>query len=226
MARAPDGTIYISGDDRVFTLGGEGLSVFAGTGESAEVDGLRRSASLYSGPITVGMDGVVYLSGFATRGVRTIANGRVRSPSWGAGWGFDAMDVAVAADGTIYLAEKHHRIYVVRDDQRHVLVGTGAAGYRDGPLNIAEIADPRSIAVAPDGTVYFAEGSGRLRQIRAGYVTSLGNGEPGIVDGPVDTASFGAPRGLVVAPDGTLYFTDGHRVRGLRDGRVFTVAGR
>ena len=58
--------------------------------------------------------------------------------------------------------------------------------------------------------------------------TIAGNAAGAYVDGPISTAGFVEPFGIVVAPDGGIYVTDGgsHRVRRITvDGRVETLAG-
>jgi sugar lactone lactonase YvrE len=58
--------------------------------------------------------------------------------------------------------------------------------------------------------------------------TIAGNAAGGHADGPISTAGFVEPFGVVVAPDGVIYVTDGgsHRVRRITvDGRVETLAG-
>jgi sugar lactone lactonase YvrE len=57
--------------------------------------------------------------------------------------------------------------------------------------------------------------------------TVAGSGNLGNLDGPAASASFLAPAGIAVAPDGTIAVSDdaGQRIRTIRNGSVETLAG-
>ena len=92
----------------------------------------------------------------------------------------------------------------------------------------ARIDDPRIIATAPDGTIYF--GSSDLHYIRKikpdGTMATVARLGTDTGDGIPAANARVSPRQLAVGPDGALYFTDTNRVRRIRtDGIIETVAG-
>lgn len=91
-----------------------------------------------------------------------------------------------------------------------------------------------SLAVTSDGSVYFITSSWArgyiFRVDRDGIVTLVaGAGDDRDSEGiPAIDAILDSPDGLVISPDGILYFSDtgGHRVRKIDDeGRIWTVVG-
>ncbi|MEO8452826.1 MAG: hypothetical protein ABI647_23755, partial [Gemmatimonadota bacterium] len=102
-----------------------------------------------------------------------------------------------------------------------------------GRATAATLESPRAIAVAPDGTLYIAEDKRVRRVDRDGIIrTVAGNGLPGGVengrDGLVDGTATDvpvAPRDIAVASDGSLFLSEGSRVRRLSGESITTVAG-
>jgi len=115
-----------------------------------------------------------------------------------------------------------------------VAAGTGVAGASpDGAPALSPIEEPRGIAVADDGTVYFSEHAGhRIRWITSGGTlrTLAGTGAAGYGGdgGAADQAQINAPAGLAYH-DGTLYIADrtNNRIRAVDivGGGIRTVAG-
>jgi sugar lactone lactonase YvrE len=112
-----------------------------------------------------------------------------------------------------------------------VIAGDGVAEPLDGEAYRARFVDPFGVAVAPDGTVYVADGVGSHR-IRAlspdGRVTTVAGGDRGFADGSGPSARFDTPSALAVGPDGTLYVADtgNNAIRRITpDAVVSTVAG-
>lgn len=113
--------------------------------------------------------------------------------------------------------------------------GTGVGGFSGdgGPATEAQLYFPYSVAVAPDGTMYYSEPSGaRVRSVTpSGIITTVaGNGEGGFSGdgGPATTAQIQNPYAIAVAPDGSLFITDQatHRIRRVApNGIITTVAG-
>jgi RHS repeat-associated protein len=150
---------------------------------------------------------------------------------------YQPYGVAVAPDGTIYLADSfNNRIRKI--DPTGVITtiaGNGIAGYSGdgGPATQATVSAPTGMALAPDGTLYFAEpGNQRVRKISpTGIITTVaGTGTTGFSGdgGPATQAQLNYPWGVAVAPDGSLYIADyqNARVRKVAtDGVVTTVAG-
>ena len=147
--------------------------------------------------------------------------------------------VAVDASGNVYIADSaNHRIR--RVDGQGVITTVAGNGTPDatgdgGPARAALVKDPKSLAMDPAGKVlYIADtGNNRVRAIdlSTGTITSVagvtragGEGD----GGPALRAQLNSPRGLWVAPDGTVYIadTDNHRVRRVDgEGTITTVAG-
>jgi sugar lactone lactonase YvrE len=101
----------------------------------------------------------------------------------------------------------------------------------DGPSSAAKLNSPGGVAVAPDGTIFFADVENHVvvRVDSRGNVARIaGSGRQGIVDGPASEAEFYGPTAVAVGADGTLYIADGygHRLRRLdTNGLVTTLAG-
>ncbi|MNS68140.1 Virginiamycin B lyase [compost metagenome] len=109
--------------------------------------------------------------------------------------------------------------------------GTGVAGSLDGPSAAATFNRPFGLAVDTDDTLYVSESGGhRIRKIAPdGTVSTFaGSGAAMSQDGKGLAASFGAPAGIALAADKTLYVADfgTHLLRKVvPDGTVTTLAG-
>jgi DNA-binding beta-propeller fold protein YncE len=141
--------------------------------------------------------------------------------------------------GDLYICDIRNNRIRRRDAATGIITtwaGTGeAADTPDGAPLLSPLNGPRSIDIGPDGTMYLIlrEGNkvyaidpaaGRLRHI-------AGTGEKGYAGdaGPARSATWNGPKGIVYAPDHSLYITDteNHVVRrvSLRDGIVTTAVG-
>jgi sugar lactone lactonase YvrE len=112
------------------------------------------------------------------------------------------------------------------------LAGDGTPLYKDAAAPTqARFADPFGLALAPDGTLYIADGgdSNRIRKLTpTGAVTTLAGGAEGYADGTGATARFNTPSGLALDQTGNLYIADtgNNRIRKVTpDGQVTTIAG-
>jgi RHS repeat-associated protein len=102
-----------------------------------------------------------------------------------------------------------------------------------GPATLAGINYPISIAVGPDGNLYFADYyNSRVRRVGTdGIITTVaGNGVYGYSGdgGPATQAAMKSPSSVAVGPDGSLYIADyiGNRIRRVgTDNIITTVAG-
>ena len=113
---------------------------------------------------------------------------------------------------------------------RTVAGGLGA-GYGNGREGEVLFNMPRSIAVAPDGTVYVSDTMNHcIRAIDADGNVTLFAGKPGqsgYNGGDLLEAMFFEPYGIAFGPDGALYVADSanHAIRKIHGGIVSTVAG-
>ncbi|MEY4488373.1 MAG: hypothetical protein RIQ79_881, partial [Verrucomicrobiota bacterium] len=152
--------------------------------------------------------------------VSTFAGGPFNDGPAAAARFFLPRDVAVAADGTTYVADNgNFRIRkIFPDGSVTTFVGSGVAGFADGPGEYAKFLSPTGITIGPTGDFYVADAlNNRIRKITpAGVVSTLaGSGVAGFADGPGATAQFKSPLRLTTGPDGTVYVadTDNNRIR-------------
>jgi len=137
--------------------------------------------------------------------------------------------IAVDGAGKIHVADqKNHRIRLLESGTVSTVAG-GTPGYLDGPLAAARFNGPRSIAVDPaTGDLIVADSDNhRIRRISGTQVTTVaGDGTSGFADGPVASARFSEPEGLVVE-SGKIYVVDfgNHRIRVIDGGQVSTLTG-
>lgn len=168
---------------------------------------------------------------------------------------YKPQDVAVAADGTIYVADTlNHVIRRITTDgkvttlnapsNRAVEVIAGyvvpAGDYADGKLTDAKFNEPTSIAIDNKGNLYVSDtGNHVIRYIdmAKGTVSTVAGvpvllegalyGEGGYADGNSSEARFYAPRGIAFTEEQGLVIADSlnHTVRYLLNGQVSTIAG-
>jgi hypothetical protein len=129
--------------------------------------------------------------------------------------------VAMDTDGSVLIANNGTSQilrYVPTTRQLLVVAGTGVAGFSGdgGPAAEAKLFGPSALAVAPDGTIYIADSvNKRIRAIAPDGTISTVAGDGGTVttgDGPAQQTAIASPQTLALAPDGTLYFSDGSSV--------------
>ncbi|CAI7978176.1 serine/threonine protein kinase [Parafrankia soli] len=160
-----------------------------------------------------------------------------------------ASDLTIDAPrGYVYVADTdNHRIRRVdRAGTITTVAGTGADGFSGdgGPATEAQLDEPTSVAVAPDGTLYVADTRNhRVRRIgRDGIITTIAGqdefgfagevSEDGLAysgDGlPAVNAKLNYPNTVLMETDGSLLIADGenNRVRRIGlDGIITTIAG-
>ena len=145
----------------------------------------------------------------------------------------DPFGVAIAADGTIYVADagESNRIRKISPDGTVTTLAGGSEGFADGAGASASFNTPSALALGPDGNLYVADtGNNRIRKITPdGKVSTVaGNGTAGYVDGPAATAQFNGPVGLTVSSSGEIYVADTYNdvIRMITtEGEVTTIAG-
>lgn len=219
IAVGPDGSLYIAAfDERVYRVGPDGnITVAAG-------DGTTCAAS--TDPCGDG-------------GSATAA--QLKRP-----W-----SVAAGPDGSVYIGDLFGQRIRKVDPTGTIttVVGTGIACPSvfspcgdGGPGTLAQIHDPLSLAVGPDGALYIADTfDNRIRRLGPdGIITTVagtGNGCAVLPStpppfcgegGPATEAALSQPGSVSVGRDGSIYIVDGGaRVRRVTpDGIIRTIAGR
>jgi RHS repeat-associated protein len=129
-------------------------------------------------------------------------------------------ELVLAPDGTLYLLEfLRHRIQ--RFDPRtgaltHV-AGTGVAGFSGdgGPATLAQLNDPKAMAVDAAGSLYIADTfNRRIRRIGPdGIITTIAGNGKGLASDEKDNvlateSALMFPTNVAVALDGTVYVAD------------------
>ncbi|MGH8973392.1 MAG: hypothetical protein ACRD0C_09320 [Acidimicrobiia bacterium] len=112
--------------------------------------------------------------------------------------------------------------------------GTQGGGGDGGPATEAQLTEPRTLAVGPDGSIYIAEPKAhRVRRVDPqGVITTYaGTGRAGFTGdgGPAARAQLNFPRGVGADAAGDVYIADSlnQRIRRVdAAGTISTVAGR
>ena len=146
---------------------------------------------------------------------------------------FNPRGLAVGPDGTLYIADsRNHRIRKVDTNGFITTIAglTGLGGYLgdNGPASSARLNSPYGLALGPDGSLYIADSFNyRVRRVGPdGIITTVaGTGSQcgSIVNnyweyicgdgGPASQAQLYMPSHISVGPEGSLFITDGARVR-------------
>jgi sugar lactone lactonase YvrE len=145
----------------------------------------------------------------------------------------DPFSVAVAADGSIYVADagEVNRIRKVTPQGLVLTLAGSREGYADGAGAVAAFNTPSALALDREGNLYVADtGNNRIRKVTPdGNVTTVaGDGTAGMREGAAAQSRFDAPVGIAVDKDGNVYVADTYndRIRLItKDGLVKTLAG-
>ncbi len=242
VAVAPDKSFYISdtsmGSIRKVNAGGI----------------IQTVASVAAANLALAPDGTVVFSDGVSRVKRLATNGTITIVAGNgiqtyAGDGGPAMaaslrnpaGVAVAPDGSIYVADKaNNRVRRISPDGIiGTVAGKGASGVvggfsgDGGPATNAALNRPIGIALGQDGSLYIADSeNNRIRKINPGGIinTVAGNGTQDYPDGDggsATNAGIGA-YDVAIASDGSLFILEWYagRIRKVTtDGNVATLAG-
>lgn len=150
--------------------------------------------------------------------------------------------VAIAADGTMYIADSgNHRIRRIDTDGDVTTFSGGApgpychgGGYGDGPADQANFLAPSGVALDGDGYLYVADtGNACIRRVAPdGSVSTLAglctawNTSGQWTDGVGADARFVRPNGITIDQSGVLWVADSGLLRRVtREGQVTTPPG-
>lgn len=144
--------------------------------------------------------------------------------------------LAVAPDGTVYLADRGtHRVKVIDPAASSVtaFAGDGEAGYLEGIGTSARFNEPFAVAADAEAVYVTDKSNHVVRRIdRATREVTTLAGMPGVAgaaDGMSTAARFSSPRGIALDDAGNAYVcdTENHTIRRLRlaTKEVETIAG-
>lgn len=145
----------------------------------------------------------------------------------------DPFGIAIAADGTIYVADagESNRIRKITTEGVITTLAGGNEGFADGTGAAASFNTPSALAIDANGNLYVADTSNnRIRKVTPeGAVSTIaGDGIAGYVDGPAAQARFNGPIGVAAGANGNVFVADTYndRIRMISpDGQVSTIAG-
>ncbi|MGI9017896.1 MAG: cell wall-binding repeat-containing protein [Euzebya sp.] len=156
---------------------------------------------------------------------------------------FCCAEPAIGADGSIYVSTQHfedsslyhHLRRITADGTLDSVAGSGPEGYSGdgGPAVDAEVSEITSIALHPDGSIWFAQAGDEsvIRRVGVdGVITTVVGGRDRYDatgdDGPAVEAGLRFASDLEIAPDGTVFIADDDRVRRVGpDGIISTYTG-
>ena len=236
LALAPSGILYVSDspNNRIRAISPNGIVTTLVGSTSGSTDGDSSTAKLWE-PVglCVADNGTIFVAENYNRRIRMISpsgfvttiagNGNIGSLNGAAvnATFFAPYDVSLASDGTLYIADSGNQL--IRKLSPNGIVSTTTGGN--------SFSTSRSIAVAPNGTIYVSEvNNNRIRTLSpSGSVSTVAGGVASTAtDGQGSAARFNYPRGMSIAPNGTIYLADSsnHQIRSISpNGQVRTVAG-
>ncbi|MBE2232838.1 MAG: hypothetical protein IAE85_05030, partial [Anaerolinea sp.] len=257
IALGPAGELYFVG--KSYTVhridpGGE-ITHVAGNGSGGfSGDGGPATEARFSSPegIAVAADGTLYIADRFNQRIRAVMpDGTIYSVAGNgvAGYGGDGgpataarlnspQDVAVGADGTLYIADSaNQRVRAVAPGGTiRTVAGNGSRGFSGdgGPALAATFEFPQGIAVGADGALYIADTiNQRIRRVGPDGIinTMAGRGKKGFTGGysgdggPALQAELHSPNDIALGIDGSIFIADtgNSHVRRLRT-RFSTVS--
>lgn len=242
----------------ISTFAGTGVGKFSGDSASATAAEINSPFG-----IVVNSSGVVTFADQVNHRIRRVSTGTITTVAGKGLAGVLSSDVTIATEatmtfpsgialdssGNIYYCDtnNHSIIKVATDGKISEVAGEGSSGYnatdeydstKSDTENVlatkAFLNSPVGIAIASDGTIYFADTKNhRIRRVNSkGFIETIaGTGTAGWTGdgGKATAARINNPMGMSFDSAGNLYFADAfnHRIRRItKDGIISTVAGR
>lgn len=238
------GRIYVADageNNRIRRIDPDGLVTTVAGGREGFADGMGADAAFHT-PSGMALDalGNLYVADTGNHAIRRVTPAGEVTTVAGDGTSGDRdgpphrarfnapVDVAVAPDGTIFVADTYNdRIRRIDPSGMVTTVAGGTMpGYRDGPADDARFDTPCGIALLPSGALVVADtGNGVVRVIAAdGLVRTLERED----EVPVPLFAVSTPVGVAVSHDGFVYVTghwNGRIVQITPDRQTHVMAG-
>lgn len=204
-------------------------TTFAGNGTAGTVNGTGTGAR-FNQPAAIAVDaaGTLYVAEAGNHSIRKVTTpGAVVTTLAGAPGSSGAVDgigtaarfntpegVAVATDGTVYVADYLNR--TIRKITPAGLVSTiagiaGSPGYIDGPAATSQFSQPNGVLALADGSVLIADrGAHAIRQLTPdNFILTVAGGSPNrAADGIGLDVGFYFPATIATDGQGRIYVTD------------------
>lgn len=196
---APDGAVYVTEPSRVLrVVDGVATVVFGSTPERSGAATTLTARYTALSRAVLGPDGTLFVVDRGARTVRTLRDGQASTLP--GSHDLDVLDIAVGADGSVYLLTSTPAIGVVRAGVFEPLVPDMTPGLRDGPVARARFDRPTALALGRQGALYVLDaGNCRLRIIHRNRVRSVGDSRL--------TCPYSVGTSLAVAANGDAYIT-------------------
>jgi IPT/TIG domain-containing protein len=212
------GNVYVSDANLIRKITSSGVvSVFAGdpAGAGGLVDGVGTQA-LFTYPGTLGIDAQdnIYVCDIGNKSIRKITPSGVVSTY--SKLGFTPTGLGVDRSGAVYVGTQYGPVVKLDAFGNPTQLSKGY----ESPTS--------SIAVDNAGLVYYTADYSYnvVFRISGGVRSPYAGSSYGFRDGPVATAMFGTPTGIVFDPgSGSLYLTDNNALRMIAEGQVTTITG-
>ena len=209
---SPNGSLYVTDNDRVrnITTGGVVTTAYTGSTQLLGIDVSNPAVAL----LTDGSAKSVLELDWSTNGVSTLAGG-FENPV-----GIAVAPAGSAAAGTIYVADEFASTLnaISQGSVVSTLAGaTGMPGYADGTGASARFYSPTLISISDAGLLWLADsGANTIRTVTAAGVVATVAGkatQAGHVDGAGAVVRFNNPETLIADAAGNLYVGDSAGIR-------------
>jgi uncharacterized protein (TIGR03437 family) len=241
------GNLYIADSSRVLKVAPNGIiTTIAGTGKSnSSGDGGPATSAQFTDTTGLAIDphGNLFVAEFGVGRIRKISPdgiittfaGGGSSNSGDGGTATDvrlsqAMGLAVDHEGNLLIAELRRIRKVSPNGIITTVAGTGVDNISgDGTAPV--VAGPRSIAIDPQGNIFFQDALQQIRKVSPDRVmrTVAGGGAPGAAaGGPASSAQMSFPGGITADVQGNLFIADQFASRVWKvspDGMISAAAG-